>query len=205
MKKPKIKKTDFLTIPEAPNYEINGLLKVRNKTTGKLLKGWIEKKSKARHVFLTFKYKKYRGRIFRVDGLYQKALAAWNRRDWYPIPMLGDRYELNYDWQVRNAKTGQILKPTIAYGNLHYFFRINGKLKNFLLSTLVNNAFRTGIKRKKRRVGVRIQREGKAYFFYSLRACGKFLANHVAYTPDVIKNKLCKRPKELFGWLIKYF
>ena len=36
MKKPC--KAEFLTIPDAPNYEINGYFKVRNKITGKLIR-----------------------------------------------------------------------------------------------------------------------------------------------------------------------
>ncbi len=53
------------------------------------------------------------------------------------IPWLEWRYEISYEWFVRNAKTQQVLKPFLRWKYLSISVRINGKKKNFNIHILV--------------------------------------------------------------------
>lgn len=117
---------DFLTIPAAPNYEINSNFVCRNKKTGYVLKLYKEKNGSEYYSMMTPAGKKYhRGPKF----LRRVALAAANEDSFEPIPSLDYRYEINRAGTVRNAKTKRIVKP-IAKNRKSISFRYSGR--NFI-------------------------------------------------------------------------
>lgn len=96
---------NFLTIPDAPDYEINSDLVVRNKTTGRVLKPIV--KDGNAYYRLTLGGAKFRtAKTFR-----RQAVDAVGNSIFEPIPSTGGRYEINNAGIVRNALTKKKLKP----------------------------------------------------------------------------------------------
>lgn len=60
---------------------------------------------------------------------------------WLPIKDFEGRYEVSTFGNVRNAKTGRILKPQVACGYQQVYFNIGGKQKWFKIHRLVAETF----------------------------------------------------------------
>lgn len=193
--KVKPKKSDFLTIPEATNYEINGYLTVRNKTTGKKLKD-------SQRIDLCTP----NGKITRsVHVLYRRALAQIETETWRPIGSLGGKYEMNFEGAVRNSRTKRILKPQLVRGSLRYYIKYGGKTVCRLWTQLMNEVNGTNLGKSKRPIKVQLQRDGRQWFFRSIKACARFLSPRVFFSVSTLKAKMARRPQDIFGWSAKYF
>lgn len=197
----KLKKADFLTIPEAPNYEINGYLKVRNKTTGNILKGERRPNRNVVMVLLTTP----NGKIKRsTNVLYREAIDTLSTTIWRPINSLGKKYELSPGGDVRNRKTKKLLKPINHDGETYYMLHGDGKYFNKSRRSLLNEVYLHDIPRKRPPIKVQISKDSKSYHFETIKDCARFLAERIFYTVPYIEAKLHCRPPTFLGWSLKY-
>lgn len=196
MKKPAI--STYLTIPYAPNYEINGKLKVRNKNTGRLRKTNADGcvvfcvKGKAFCRSLT---KVYRAALDNYFGYYADSR-------WATCSRLKGLYEVNLGGEVRNAKTKHKLKPS-PYNTYH--LTIDGKSvyvpARKLLSEVFGVACRSALNAK---IAVILRKDSFAQYCESIAAAARWLSKKVYYPVSTLCTYIGKRPKELFGWQIEY-
>lgn len=195
-------KNDFLTIPDAPNYEINSELIVRNKKTGRILTP--QKKGQYVSVKLCSSGKFLAGRSTKT--LRAQALAALeNGNKWLPVPSLGGKYELNSRGILRNASS----KRTLKIFNRHHFisFRIpvNGKTNYFSLNSLLWEVFGvTPPLPVQPAVKCSAFKDGLYRNFDSLNACARFLAPLCFLSSGAVLYHLWKRKSDVYGWKISY-
>lgn len=200
MVSPKIKKSDYLTIPEAPNYEVNGFLKVRNKKTGNILKG--ENRPPRKVVVVVIQTPN--GILRRSTAvLYRNARAQFEKDVWNTIPSLDCKYEINIDGDVRNCQTKKVIKLQVRDGSRYYILRYRGQYVNRLQCSLMNEVYHYRICKKRRPIKVQLHKDGKHFHFDSIAACARFLAPKVFYSVNQIREILRKNPQDFFGWSVK--
>lgn len=103
-------KNDFLLIPDAPAYEINSELCVRNVKTGRFLKPWCHCYTKKFYVRLTVTPD---GRTLsrQPRELRRQAVMSIGKGNFFlPIPSTNGRYEINPRGILRNVRTRRIIK-----------------------------------------------------------------------------------------------
>lgn len=100
---------NFLTIPDAPRYEINSDLICRVKATGRILTLQNDYKN-FRHYSLRRPDK--RGTFKRSPGTLRRQAVEFAKpqKTFLPIPSTGSKYEINTRGVVRNARSKKILK-----------------------------------------------------------------------------------------------
>ena len=196
---------DFLTIPEAPNYEINSEFVVRNKKTGRILK---QQKDKWGYPCYSMSRPDHSAYCRSPKFLRRVALAANNKRSTYePIPSLDNRYEINACGKVRNIKTKQVIKPKCngklicgQIGTGNYFCRaiadllweVHGIIKKRRFRPCPCSCYHTSSLRQ------------DAIHFPHMAACARFLAPKVYLSFKTVKQYLCKRPPQIGEWKIIY-
>ena len=195
-------KSEFLTIPDAPNYEINGYFKVRNKKTGRILsnKKRVDRPTVVTTLWLDGKQVKRDVRAF----YHQAVMAAIMPDGWYPVPSLQNLYEVNSAGKLRNTATKKILKPKLDGGCLYYVVSINYKSINKMVGALLAEVFDVPFKRKTKPVPVMLSKDGQAYYFKSITAGAKFLQGKVFFCADLIRKTMNRRCAEVYGWQVKY-
>lgn len=196
MKKPAI--STFLPVPYAPNYEINGKLKVRNKKSGRLRKASADGcvtfcvEGKTFHRSLA---KAYRAALDNYFGYYDDS-------SWATCSRLKGLYEVNLGGEVRNAKTKHKLKPS-PYNTYH--LTIDGKnvyiSARELLTEVFGVACRSALNAKK---AVILRKDSFAQYCESMAAAARWLSKKVYYPASTLRTYMNKHPKELFGWQIEY-
>ena len=133
---------------------------------------------------------------------------------WLPIPV-APKYEINRRGDVRNIKSGRIVKPWIPKDRTNdkqVYLRIktgDRKAKSFHVAGLLWLTHGIIPKRKTHsRIVVPVivsHGNNERYCFDSMRQTAKFLATRIPLTAGRIHAVLCtKRPKELDGWRINY-
>ena len=199
-------KDNFLTIPCAPNYEINSDLVCRNKKTGKILS--LRKDN--RHD--SFYYTLYNSAVTKFtikrspQHLRQQAVNATKVETFEPIPSLHNYYEINNRGTVRNAETKQIRKPAQKGIGLLLFDRAEKKWKYRSIADLLWEVFGRIPKPKKGcRVPCVAENNHGKFHFNNLFACAKFLAPKVYRSILTVESYLAKRCTSLYGWTISYF
>ncbi|MBQ7705370.1 MAG: hypothetical protein IJT73_08105 [Selenomonadaceae bacterium] len=208
------RKIDWLTIPEAPNYEINGYFKIRNKTTGKLLK--LQRRKNPKHTPFAALYNNGRTVQRVVTAFYNSAVVHAKGGDFVPIKSLDNLYEISCDSdEVRNTKTKEKISPRIRGNYINFGFQIrrNGKIKivHKSLNQLYLEVFGYPYRRKRRPVQVVARQpnhgigfNGNGYCFKSIKDAKGFLAAKTRYTATWIRKLLNHRKTEIDGWLISY-
>ena len=129
-------------------------------------------------------------------------------REWIQIPV-APMYEINNRGDVRNIKTGRIIKPWIPKdrGNRIYFELYVGKpseRKKFLQTSLLWRTHGIVPKKSARLVPVIVSRGDERYSFDSCTHAAQFIARREHYSVDVVRYYLNKRREEIFGWKINY-
>lgn len=197
-----INKADFLTIPDAPNYEINGYFKVRNKKTGRLIstKKRIGRKTVVASICSNKKNVKRDVKTF----YHQALMNAFYSDGWYPICSLNKLYEITWLGEVRNAKTKMLLKPILDQNCLLYNFWIDGKVVVRTRRALLNEVFATNIRPKKAPVPVILSKDGLQYYFKNKTAAAKFLEPKVFFNWETIVKRMSNREPTVYGWNVKY-
>lgn len=133
--------------------------------------------------------------------------------EWLPIPV-APKYEINDRGEVRNIKSGRIVKPWIPKDRVddkQVFLRIKTgelKTKSFHVSSLLWLTHGIIPKRKthsRLAVPVIVSHGNERYYFDSCRQAAKFLAEREKkHSTRYIITLLGKRPKEIDGWRINY-
>lgn len=195
-------KDDFLTIPDAPNYEINSELIVRNKKTGRLLK--LKKSHSGTSTFYDLKY--HAVRIRRVaTTLRNQAVAFAFDSKFEPVPSLQYRYEFNLKTnQLRNAFTKKILKPSLGRFKINMNGRGN-KAENRSITSLrwevggIIPPF--GSKVNKPCI---LSKGNQIFHFDTHLAAAKFLAEKIFYSVKWIRLRFDKRKEFIGDWHVNY-
>lgn len=194
-------RNDFLTIPDAPNYEINSEFVCRNKKTGRILKPMKDKRGKPCY------------RLRRVDGkvgcrsvkfLRRLAVAAVEMNSTFQlIPSLDYRYEINSKGIVRNAVTKKILKTKHSGKCVNIQF--GGKCFSCAIADLLWEVHGRIIKRKYRPCPCSAENDTGKFFFPHMQACARFLAPKVFLSVGYIACSLARRKPIIEGWKITYY
>ena len=197
-------KDDFLTIPDAPNYEINSQLMVRNKKTGRLLKiRQDDYKNKKGYYCLCIKGKpkSYKAETLRLLAVEFNSARLGEK--WVKIPSLNYLYEMTPNGTLRNAKTKRITKKYLIGKQFYYHLSINRKAVNRSLKKLLWETHGE-IYIGRHKIAVTLTKNNQIYNFDSLAAAGRFLTNRVHYAFSTISSFFTKRIAEICGWHITY-
>ena len=201
-------RNDFLTIPEAPNYEINSQFMVRNKKTGRIKKSYYKKNTNSLIVKLW------------VDGrplwrsvyyLREQAVAAVKdakiKSDdwWITVSSLNNLYEINPRGILRNTKTKHVLKKFTVKNYACYHVTINSVRKTVNVKNLlweVHGIIPSPSKIKP--VSTTIFKNSRGLKFSSLLDTARFLHKFGDKTLTALYKKLRQRVAEIYGWHIIY-
>ena len=183
---------NFLTIPDAPNYEVNSQLVVRNKKTGKILKLNTNGNSKV------FRLYSKDGKIISRSPKTYRLSALGDKQKFYPVPSTGNKYEISQKGTLRNAKTKCLLK--LRKGS--YVVYVDGKHKTLSKTTLLAEVFGTPMKNKP--VQVTLEKNGRRIFFDSMMDAARFLAPKYFYSVASIATYLQSRREIIFDWHVRY-
>lgn len=192
-------KDDWLTIPDAPNYEINSQLICRNKKSGYVLKTQVNYNGAVQYALYVSKGK----HVMRSPRtLRAQAVSATVKQSYMPIPSTGGKYEINSKGTVRNSKTKIIIRPI---DNSISFCFGNRKVRRTVADLLWEVH---GIIKKKSRssnpIPVAAENQHGKYFFRSLKRCSQFLESKVHYSRYTIIYHLSRREENIYGWKITY-
>ena len=201
----KICKDDFFTIPCAPNYEINGRFKVRNKKTGRFLHTYKSTDKKKRRKYRVATIMRNHKPITRsLKGLYAQAVSAASPEKFYPINSLDNLYETDFWGNVRNARTKKFLKPALSSGRVFYHVKANGKNLMRSKDEVLLELFDVAYSPKWRKIPVQLSKERQAWRFNSITEAAKFLAPRVFFSADYLRCILGRRQPEVFGYKVAY-
>ena len=182
----------FLKIPDAPNYEVNGHYVVRNCNTKN-----VRKPRPDGYIDIT-----YHGGAVRAtaSSFYARALAVFDAEDWHPVPSLDGRYELDRNGNLRNATNKKLLRRR----RTSYQAFSNGKYRPVSVNRLLHEVYGIELPPESTFVPVIVSKDGESYSFESKTACARFLSGRVFYSVGYIVTMLKSRPRELFGWAVRF-
>lgn len=184
-------KDNFLTIPCAPNYEINSDFVCRNKTTGKILK----LRRNNRGIFYYLLFNNLNGTKHEIKRspkhLRAQAVAASKVDSFEPIPSSHNQYEINTAGTVRNALTKRVLKPLKDYqfhlcdskGAKPYQIRSRSDLLWEVFGIIPKT-------RQGKKIPCSAENNHGKFIFDSIRACARFLAPKLHYSFFSIEYKI---------------
>lgn len=199
----KVAKTDWLTIPDAPNYEINGFFKVRNKKTGRILskKKRVGKQNVVTTLFANGKQVKRDVKTF-----YRQAVlsALEDKFEWHRLQPPLTNYEINGFGAVRNARTKRAVKPIRIRGGVYYHLSVNDKTVHCNPNELLAEILGTPVIYKKNAVPVVLRKDKCSWYFKSIEKAAVFLSGKVYYCVDTIRKLLGKRQSEIYGYSVTY-
>lgn len=186
---------NFLTIPDAPDYEINSDLVVRNKKTGRCLKPIIKDGNAYYRLNLG-------GGKFRTAKTFRRqAVDAVTRTNFEPIPSANGRYEINNAGIVRNALTKKKLKP---HNKSVRFFDGHNQYFYVTINSLLWEVFGR-IPAKQAKISCTVENAHGKHFFPTMAAAAKFLAPKIFLSFGTLKTYFHKRVPKIYGWQITYF
>ena len=193
---------NFLTIPVAPNYEINSQLICRVKATGQVLKLQNDYKN---FRYYSLRRPDKRGTIKRSPkALRQLAVEAANpKKTFSPIPSLDYRYEINMRGVVRNAKTKQVLKRK-GHGKCIVVHSGERKYTTRAIADLLWEVHGIIKKRRFRPVPCSAENHCGKFFFPNLKACARFLAPKLHFSVGWVQQILTRRAASFCGWQFSY-
>lgn len=188
-------KEDFLTIPDAPDYEINSKLVVRNKKTGRCLTPLIIYGNK---YYSIFKVKGSRNAV----TLRRQAVAATEVNTTFEsIPSLNDRYEINCFGTVRNVRSKKILKPW----NGAITFRDHGQTIHRRVTDLLWEVHGKIPSKIRKPISCTVADARGKKFFPHLKAAAAFIAKNYPRSINTVLHYLHQRRAEIYDWQITYF
>lgn len=193
-------KNDWLTIPDAPNYEINSQLICRNKKTGYILKKHLDKRKK-----FYYSVRKADHKVFcrSPEFLRRTAEAAVGDKTFEPIPSLGRRYEINERGIVRNASTKKILALK-GHGKCVGVHVGNRKFINRCVADLLWEVHGIILQRRFRPQPVIIENAHGKFFFPTLKDAARHIAKNNPHPLHNIYQKFLDRKTQLDEWKISY-
>lgn len=189
----------WLTIPCAPNYEIDSYLRVRVKKTGQLLKLQVVPR---RRSYYSLRDKSHPYTIKRSPRTLraQAEEAVKPKTSFVPIPSLGGKYEINIHGKVRNAFSKLIIKPfegrVVVFDGKKY---TNRSVKD-LLWEVHGKEYRPRLRACPCVASTSCFRKK----FPTLAACAQFIAPQVYRTVGTVREHLHKREQNVFGFDITY-
>lgn len=192
---------NFLTIPDAPDYEINSAFVVRNKKTGYIRKP--SRKNYSKLIYYTLHSPVTPSGFINRTGLAlrRQAVAAAHKNTFAPIPSVNGKYEIDIVGNVRNARTKKRIKPNCRDV---YSMYIDGKRwvyasRNNLLWE-VHGQYKKG----SRPVAVWAEHSTGKFFFQSCTDCARFLLDKLYYSPYTLRTYLWARKPAFAGWSFTY-
>lgn len=193
-------KDTWLTIPDAPSYEINKQLQVRNKVTGHMLK---LQKTKTRTIHYVLNRNTVTGKSIcrSPKSLFRQALAAVTNDTFVPLLPPLDSYEVNERGVCRNIHTKKILRPT-GRGKTYSLYANNKKFHRSR-NSLIWEAHGT-IKKSFRHVPVWAEHRTGKFFFPNLTACARFLKDKIYYSLHTLQHYLWGRKPNIGDWKFTY-
>ena len=195
-------KNDWLTIPDAPNYEINSDLVCRNKITQKILTPQRIKRAKGSALY--YSLNGYGVNIWRTGKSLRRQAAA-SQGTFALIPSLGNRYEINKKGVVRNARTKIILKVDNTRHHQAYFKDGHGRCFARSIADLLWEVHGIIRPRKFKPIPVLIDDGKQKFFFATMTACAKFLAPKLFYKWQTLANYMQHFRKPQIGeWTVTY-
>ena len=194
-------KNDFLTIPDAPNYEINSELFVRNKKTGHILKSCLPKRNKKPTVTIV----KDDGKILTRTLENLRLSAELEILEWVKVPSLNDLYEFSSKGHLRRIADKRLIKFS-NHGQQYYCYGVQLDGKNIIktLGSLFWECHGIFPKRTYKIIPVTIRKDGCNRYFPSLKKCAEFLSKFVNYSTVWLRELLRRRKTEIFGWQVEY-
>lgn len=196
-------KSGWLTIPDAPNYEISADLQVRNKRTGQFLHTYkISPTRKCKYYNLWVEGR----RIFRTGkSLRNQAEAAALAEigdEWYPVPSLNNRYEFNNKNFLRVTATKHLMH--LYPKNLYHVRTATGKqwisITNLRWEVFGEiPPFGSRIKKP-----VIISKDRTTLHFDCHKYAAQFIANEQFYSWYSVVKFFRRRQTQIFGWTINY-
>lgn len=190
-------KDDWLTIPDAPNYEINSQLICRNKKTGHILKKSVRLDGAVLYQLTSAPKVVIRS----PKTLRAQAVATTLKQTYIPIPSLGGKYEINSSGTVRNAQTKCLLKKQ---DNAVLLFFNHQNLRRNIDELLWEVHGIIKKKRFSRTIPVAAENQHGKHFFPNMNACALFLAPKVFYTVNTVLTYLSSRKDFISDWKITY-
>lgn len=194
-------KNDFLTIPDAPNYEINSQLICRNKKTGFILKPKLGHNGE-KYYRVNFAPRKQSERS--AKSFRRQAVAAAAQGKYEPVPSLNNLYEFCcYNNKLRNIRTK---KEVPARGRGRAFtVSIN---KTFFYTSVTMLRWELLGEIPPRNSGVSkpcfLSKDNIQHYFNSRTEATKFLANTVFFSFSYIWQRIAKREENICGWHVNY-
>lgn len=188
-----ILRNDFLTIPDAPNYEINSELICRNKTTGRLLKPQMQAGAKYYRVYLGKDNLIHRS----AKNFYDSARLA--NAEWVPVPSLDYKYEFTPRGILRNRQSKRVIQLCDGV----FYIRNKHITKMISPTSLLWECFgripTTSVKKP-----VILSKGGSQIYFESIAATARFLAEKTFYSFSRMIDLLSEREKNIHGWNVNY-
>ena len=188
---------NFLTIPDAPNYEINSQLICRNKFTKQILT--LKHYDGRASYFLCVKDKNYPIKR-NPKTLRCQAVAAAQNDYFEPIPSLDYRYEIDRRGRVRNVHFKRIV--AVKNGSVKVLFK--GKCTSRAIKDLLWEAHGKILERRFKPVPVTIENDFGLWNFDSIKTCAQFLAEKFFYSSSWIRSKFRDRQSEICGYKVTY-
>lgn len=195
-------KNDWLTIPDAPQYEINSDLVVRNKLTGKTLTPIRLKRKNG--VTLTYTLHGYGVYLYRTgQSLRRQAQAV--QGSFAPIPSLDGRYEINAQGVVRNTRTKKVIKVDHKRHHQAYLKDENGRNFARAIADMLWEVHGIIKPRGPKPAPVVIDNGHQRFYFESKQAAAKFLAPKLHYKWETIAHYMHHFRKPKIGdWNVTY-
>lgn len=194
-------KNDWLTVPDAPNYEINSDLVCRNRKSKKLLK--IFRGQNGRRYYSLYS-KDNSHTIKRSPKTFRsQAEAAAVPGTFESLPSFNGAYEINKCGVLRNSNTKIVLKIN-GSGKGYNLRSPDGKYISISIASLLWEAHGIIIKRRFRPCPCTIERDGQRFFFPHMNACARFLSTKVYLSARGIASHLNRREAVVFGWHVTY-
>ncbi len=186
----------FLTIDDAPNYEINPQHVVREKATGKILP---QHEKNGKTIVRLLIDGTYVTRL--VSKLYKQAIGDYVHYNVFVPIFSAPNYEINRRGKVRNRKTKRILK---LLNNNKVRIYINGQAKDRSISNLLYETF--GVKTKNARLSIPlfVSKGNLRFHFDSLAAAARFLSKQLFLSFAAVHSYFTKRRTDIYGWRINY-
>jgi len=192
---------NFLTIPDAPNYEINSQLIVRNKITGYILKPYTRSSGKS---YYQLAQNTVTGKAInrQPESLLNQARIALMTSTFATLLSPFDSYEVDPKGRCRNRRTKKLLR--CRNGNRYTLFNtFTHKPHSRSVNDLVWEAH--GKKRKGfRPIPVWAENPSGKFFFPNCAACARFLLDKLHYSLHTLSDYLWRRKPSIADWKFSY-
>ena len=193
-------RNDWLSIPDAPNYEINSQLICRNKKTGYILKKHLDKRKR---FYYSVRRQGQKAFCRSPQFLRRVAEAAIRKDSFAPIPSLGGRYEINERGVVRNTATKKILKRK-GHGKC---VEIHAGQRIFIMRCVADLLWEVHgiiLQRRFRPQPCTFENAHGKFSFPNLKAAARHIAKEISYSLSYVYKFFLDRKPQFDDWKISY-